>query len=508
MKRVGVVNSLSGAAQTLVNTILLLLVVPVFVKTLGLTTYGVYALVSTIGNFGLLTNFGFNASLIKYVAEQKDRSESNYDIVATFIVMGGATLALGILGIVFAGPVLHGILNIASEADSASARVFYMSSVASSIFLVTMQVPSAVLDAMQKVYVTNGVQMAMGIGKQGLILVSLILHPSLMVIGLITLAVSIAGSVLMGYLALRVWGPVSCPGLWKRFSPVALKHLRYGRGIYASALMFFLYEPATKILISQFVGLVEVGYFDVALRIKSIVWSVMERLIYPVLPHLARMTRPAEIRRLIEDVQGKLVLLVVPILFGVVFLAQPVISLWLGTAVVPLTISVVLVVGSYLPSLVFVPLYQFLMMKGHPEKTFIIQSLNLAVNLLGFIALVPPFGYFGALAAYCLALFVSPLLCLWYQHTLLGGTGLGSPGLALKGLKLALGAACVNIIGISVASTDEARIAVLLVLNVTTTALFVRWLHVVSTDDVERYIGRGNRLGKLVEQLLVRAKRP
>ena len=504
MKRLSLLNAVSGVVQVIINISLSLVIVPVLIHALGLETYGVYALVTAIGSLGIITNFGFNTSLLKFVAEQKDRQESNYDIVVTLIVMGGATLLVAGLCLAFSDVVLQSFLNLSANVTTPAVRSFYTACVLTNVFQMVSQVPSAVLDSRQKVYITNGVQLANGVVRQIAILCSLLIAPDLATVGWILLGSSITGMLLLGWFALRIWGNVSCPGLWRRFIPVASKHFAYGRSIYASVLMFFLYEPVTKVLISRYVGLTEVGYFDIALRIKSLLWSILERLLYPVMPLIAGKRDPADSRRIIEEVQHKLILIVVPVIVATAFLSKPVISVWLGKLLWPVVISVACIVICYLLTLLFVPLYQFLTVRGHPGKTFILQTVNVSVNVLLFAGLVPSCGYYGALAAYCAAVLSSTGLCAYYQWSILGSRPVSSRDWGGKVIKLALGLTILNGLGMFMIQDERLRIIVLMILNIAGTVFLFRRLRLVSAGDVEQYAVGFDRLGSMLEKLLVR----
>ncbi|MBI2619510.1 MAG: oligosaccharide flippase family protein [Ignavibacteriales bacterium] len=504
MRRETLLNAFSGPAHILVNILLVLVLIPLFIDTLGLRLYGVYALVSVVGSLGVFTNFGFNTSLIKYLAEQKNREQSNYDIVVTLILLAGTTSLAGLLAILFGDFFLMRVLGIDEALVDSSVRWFYYTSVGASIVQVVGQVPGAVLDAQQKVYVTNSV--TMGAGAMGRIAVigSLFLHPDLATIGWIMLGSAVAGTFFLTWFAYKTWGAITSPGLKSHVVPVARKHFVYARSIYATAVVGSFYEPLTKVLLSHYVGLTEVGFFDIALRIKTLVWSLLERFLYPVLPMLASKSSFDEVRSLVNEAQQKLLLIVVPILVAVPFLAAPVVSVWLGNVLLPVVLGVACVLCCYLFALLFLPVYQFLTIKGHPEKTFVLQLTNAGVNLVLFAGLVPLFGYYGALAAFCLAVLTSSALCIKYQRTFLGNQILGSRILRLRVLTLMAGLLLVNALVSAIAEGDWVRIAVQLTANVVATIALFRQLKMITADDLNRYVGRQSRLGTMLERVLVR----
>ncbi len=80
-------SSLSGIAQVLLMAVLTFVGIPVFIKYLGTERYGLFALVSLIGNLNIFTNLGLNQSLVKFVAERKDIPEANAYIVSALVMI-------------------------------------------------------------------------------------------------------------------------------------------------------------------------------------------------------------------------------------------------------------------------------------------------------------------------------------------------------------------------------------------------------------------------------------
>jgi O-antigen/teichoic acid export membrane protein len=496
-------NSISGMAQVLVNIGMVLLTIPVFIRTLGLPTYGIYAVITAIGGVTFLTNFGFSASLIKYLAQQANREESHYDIAVTLLIVGSATCLIASVLIATGDFVLAHVLNLSAAAVTPEVRLLYTTSVVASFFQILGQIPSAVLDSQHRVYISNGIQLIVGFLSKGSIIASLIILPSVTAIAWILLASAIAGTGALTWFAAGIWGRLHCPDLRHRFLPIARKHFSYGRGIYGSMVMGFIYEPMTKVLISRYLGLAQVGYFDIAFRIRTLVWSLIERLLYPILPLIASKPNLADVRRLIEEVERKIIVLIVPGIIATVFLSGPVVRIWLGSDLLPVVVSIIAIVGCYLVALLFVPLYYFLMVKDHPNKTFVLQSVNVGVNITFFALLVPAFNYYGAVAAFCLAVCTSTVLCGWFQWAILKSTPEASKTFWLKVLTLAASLTALNTVITLLAHDPLTRLLLMMFLNGITAPALFRWLRLITSDDVERYVGRQNRFGMVIERLLV-----
>ena len=503
MKRIHYVNAFSGVAQVTANIVLTIIIVPVFIKKLGLQTYGVYALISTIGQLGVFTNFGFNTTVVKYLAEQSDRRESNYDIVVTAVVIGVAAISVALLAYLSRDFILFHLLNLSREVVTSSVYVFFASCILTNVLVVVGQIPSAVLDSQQKVYLTNSVQLGVGVLGKLLMLGVLLVSPDLGLIGVSLTASSAFGLILFALLARRTWGVVSVPSLRTEFFRVARKHLKYGRSVYATAVTGFFYEPITKILLNHYLGLAEVGFFDIALRVKTIILSFAERLLYPVLPLLAAKHSFTESRSIHDEVQQKLFILVIPAIIAVIFIARPLVNVWLGPAFSPVIVGIACIASCYLLAQTFVPLYQFLLVKGHPDKTFVMQIANVTVNSVLFLLIVPHIGYFGAIVAFCAAILSSIGLSIWYQSSILHSKLLTTRAFAAKCAWMAGILSVLNGVSVLLVRQNWPQMVALLIANGIGTIAVFRLLKMFSISDIDQYVGHNNRAAMVLERILV-----
>jgi len=502
MRNRAALGAFTGAAQIVLNAGLLLLVVRMIIATLGMEAYGVYALVTAVGALGIFAGFGFNTSLIKYLAEQQDRRAGTYDILAALVIIGGASLVVAAAALVFDEFVLVHVLNISRGLITPGVRFFYGACVGANLLLLLGQVPAAVLDAQQKVYMTNGIQLGTGVLGKGLMILSLAVAPALSWLGWIMLASAAAALILLTLFAVRTWGSFSAPRWPRMIWPTARKHFAYGRAVYATSIVGFFYESVTKVFISHWAGLTEVGYFDLALRIRNPIWAVLERVAYPAMPKIAGTRERDDIRRTVEEAEQKLAMIAVPAGVAAAFMSGPAVALWLGDGLTPVVVSIIFVVSTNLISVLFVPLYQFLMVKGYPGRALLLQSVNLFVTVAGIAVLVPLFGYYGAMAAYCIAVLGSAGGCMWYQYTLLGSPPFLPGPLRWKLVRVGLALAAANVAVVVAQFRPPVQLALMLGANGAGTVMLFRRFGVITEADVERYLGRDSRAGTLLGKLL------
>src|SRR5665647_1555287 len=108
-------NSFIGIIQFILTAVLTLISVPIFIHKLGMELYGIFAIVSVIGNLNLLTNFGLNGALLVYVAKQGKCRESDHDIVVTQIIMVLLTVIFTLLAVIFSDLIIKDVFKIPSQ---------------------------------------------------------------------------------------------------------------------------------------------------------------------------------------------------------------------------------------------------------------------------------------------------------------------------------------------------------------------------------------------------------
>ena len=142
------------------------------------------------------------------------------------------------------------------------------------------------LDALQKVYISSVLQLFYNIIYWGLILTALILGFKLPEIGLAVFIAAFIWLITIILSAINEWGALKFKSFNINFKFSAKKQINYGLKIYTSGLENFFYEPLSKILISNFIGVAEVGFYDIALRLRNQLWGLIESNLSIISIHL------------------------------------------------------------------------------------------------------------------------------------------------------------------------------------------------------------------------------
>lgn len=502
MKKQLIVNSASGLTQVIFSSILSFISIPIFIKTLGIEAYGIFAIVSTVGSLNVFSDLGLNKSLIKFISEQGNVPESHIDIIVTLTILFVILLPLTILAIIFDDVILIHLLNIPSTLMNDAKWLYLFLLISNSIVLIG-QTFVAVIDARQKIYLTNFIQFLYNIIYWSLILLVLLLGYSLKAVGLMTLLATFLWFVVISITALRVWGKLQIKGIKNNFLRVAKKQLSYGIKIYSAGLVGFFYEPLTKILVANFVGISEAGFFEIALKIKNLLWGVIAKFLYPLFPLLSQLSDKGRIRFVVHNIEQKIFFFITPIIVMVIFCSKSFITLWIGHHIEVISFSVIFVTSIFLIGSITVwPIYQFLIAKNHASKTIVIQIVNVFLNVTVFFASYTWLEYYAIIVGFVAAIISSFAICLYYQKKYLNSLIFDSFAQLLK--VIALFCICCSVgYFLNKFLNSDWLIILIIPLTVGITAIIMyRLLGLFCKEDLYKYTGSDNTFAKLCSKIL------
>ncbi|MFW9928429.1 MAG: oligosaccharide flippase family protein, partial [Candidatus Thorarchaeota archaeon] len=375
--------------------------------------------------------------------------------------------------------------------------------VGANYLLLIGQVFKSVLDALQKIYITNLQQIVYNIFYWGLILITLLLGFNLPEIGFAIFVSTFVWLIITLVSAMKEWGKISYAGFKRDFRNAAKKQLNYSLQIYTSGLIGFFYEPLSKILISNFIGVTEVGFYDIALKLRNQLWGFIAKLFYPLFPFISEQKNKEAIRKYVHDLEQKTFLVVVPIVVAIILLMHTFVMVWLGKNVDIVSITAIFIISFHLiGSSTVIPNYHFLIAKNLAQKTIILQLLNVLLNALFFIATVYFIGYYALLVGNVAAILSSFILSLYYQKKYLDSLIFDSLSQALK-LFFSFGIMVLEGLFIkTVLSGHDILILIIIpVILVPTVLLLYRVFRLIKREDIYRYLGRFNKISRILARI-------
>jgi O-antigen/teichoic acid export membrane protein len=195
--------------------------------------------------------------------------------------------------------------------------------------------------------------------------------------------------------------------------------LKYGLKAYLANILAFLNYRLDILLVNFFVGPAGAGIYTVAVRMAEQLWLISSSAAVVLLPRLAGLHSAEETRRQLTPIIARWVTLaglgmaitlalisdwIVPLAFGPEYAQSATVLLWLLPGIVVYTCVMVLSPD--------------LQARGRPDLNAWSAAASLALNVVGNLLLIPPYGVIGAALASTLAYLVTGLLTILFYTRL------------------------------------------------------------------------------------------
>lgn len=500
MKKILIKNSIFGVIQIAINLVLIFIALPIFIQKLGIENYGIYSLISIIGNLNIFLNLGLTSALVRFIAAQGKSKESNIDIFVNVIIQGIGISILTVILLGFNNIILIKILKIPAEKLNNDIISLYFWVVLANFILFIGQTFKAILDALQKIYITSIQQIVYNIIYWGIIILVVYLDLGLTSVGFAIFLSALIWFLLTIVSAFKEWGEFSIRGFRRYFLSSIRKQLGYSLKIYTSGIIGFFYEPFSKLLVSHFIGIKEVGFLDIAFRIKNYIWGFMSKIFYPLFPFISQHSDLSIVRKFVHDIEQKTFYLIIPIVVTIILIIDPFITIWIHNHMYYVAMSIGAIIISHLIfSSTVIPNYQFLMVKGHEKKTILLQLNNVLVNALVFFVCVKTFGYYAIIISNVVAIMSSFFLSLYYQKKYLNSLIFDSVSQVINLIIIFLIIISVGIVSKRLLKGQELLIILIIpLLVISLTLLLFKIFHIINEEDIYRYFGKNNKLSNLL----------
>ena len=498
-------STITGFIQFAVNALLVFITIPTFIRILGAEAYGVFSLLTVIGSLNTFANLGLSTSLVRFLAKQGKSFESNLDIVVILLIISIITIPIFSCVLLFKEIIVESIFSIPVGMKSDAIWLFTMMLI-STLFILYGQIFSAILDSMQKVYLTNIYQMINNISYWVFMLLALLMGYSLRGIGIAMVASTVIWFCIVTIGAISAWGGLSLKGMsLDGIRGSARKQLKYGLQVYSGGMISIFYEPLTKIILAKFLGVTEVGIFDIGLKVRSQLMGLAGKLMYPIYPILSHLEDKTKTRLVVHDVEQKLFLVILPLVTIILLITKTIVTQMFSVHGELIAITISSISSAFLVgSITVMPNYLFLLAKGHASKVIILQSINVVVNLVVIIVCIPIMGYYAVLFANALAILCSWVTSLYYQWNYLNSLIFDS---FRQMFKVIITFIVSLFMGLSITLLLKSSIGVLIVCPIAvliTTSLLYRYTCVVNQVDIARYFGENSIVGGMAIRLLVK----
>ena len=384
--------------------LVILLLTPYILSRLSVSEFGVWVLLSVfVGTFNLL-DLGLGSSFIKYISQyhaQQDRGRINRVLCLGLLFYGAFGLGLMVLGLLLE-PFLFGVFRV--EADPG---VYLLVLISFSINNIALMLLST-LKGLQRMDQSNAVEIKMSLPN--LIGTVVFLEAGLGMLGLALNAVLVAVvTALTAWWTLKRVDPEIAVE-WYLDRDLLREMFGYGAKLQVSRLGGLVCFQIDKLIISRFLGVAAVSFYEVSSRLTLFMRAlplVMISALIPATSELGARNDRARILKAYILASKYVVMLTVALVAFVIIEADSLLRLWLGNGFERSVILVQVLAIGYGVNVMGGAASQTGAGVGRPEfdmkGTVLLTILNPILSLL----LVGRYGAAGAAAGTSLALIIA-----------------------------------------------------------------------------------------------------
>ena len=158
--------------------------------------------------------------------------------------------------------------------------------------------------------------------------------------------------------------------------------------MFSARMVSMLMEPFNKVIISRYIGLSEVAYYELALRGAGQLRSLYEMGLKSIMPKISELQQKTQdIRKYIINIHKKsinfILIFALPAFLGLFIFSKLVLSLWLGDSYDPqISMALRWFLFGYMINLLSVPNYYIFMGIGHVKYCFLAHLIISVCNIV------------------------------------------------------------------------------------------------------------------------------
>jgi len=419
-------NSLSSILVALVACPLTLILTFYTVKYLGKVEFGIWTLVGVVASYAQLGDFVTTESLVKFIAEHKARNEIrqlNQFINTSIVINAIISIFLCLLFIMFLPFIVNSILHIPGNLQH---KTIYILRIAIIVFFVNMitRVFGSLIIGFQRMDYSNVILILLTVITT--IGSLLFLYNGYGLIGL-TYNTVIATVILVGaniFVAWRLFPQMRINPV-AYFSREALQQIfKFGWKVQLSNISQLMVFRIDTVLLSHYVGLTAVSYYEVANRVASLARGVIILIFMPLMPAASAIdvcNNDAIIRGLYTRSLKYLSVILAPFSFLIIAIAHPFIRTWMGPGyeISALTLQLLMVI--YMVNLLTGPGSLILCGINKPHIGMKSALLTGVLNVFFCVMLVKLTGYYGMILGILTAMLIGASYFIWMVHQVIHG---------------------------------------------------------------------------------------
>jgi O-antigen/teichoic acid export membrane protein len=401
--------------------LVILLLTPYILHKLGVQVFAVWSLVFVVANYLGVLDFGIRTSFAKYIAEyhtKKDQDSINGVINCGIIFYLAFSLFVTALAVGLRGSIIS-LLQIPPSIHEES-----MFAILGMVLIFSMNnifsIFEAVLVGLQRMDVQNKIMifasifniagtfffLEKGLGIRGLVI-------NYGIVSLVIIALNI-------YFSYRLL-PFLRIGLSRVDKEIFKRLFNYGVKMQISSFAFIMHQQADKIILSHFLGLNFVTFYELGQKAANGIRTLPILLLTALVPAVSELEahdNKEKLRELYERGSKYISLMVFPLILLSIMIATDLINLWVGDKFPLAVLSFQILVIGYVINVLTGMGTSIVRGVGRPEYETRYAVLTLVVQLVLSLSLVQIIGYRGVLVSVLITTVVAALYFLLIFHKL------------------------------------------------------------------------------------------
>lgn len=414
-------NLLVGLANSGWSALIGLAVVPLYLKYLGLESYGLIGFFATTQALFQLLDMGMAPTVNREIARcaVSGNMREARNLLHTLAVIYWSLAAAIVLLVFILAPVIsqYWLQSKKLSPDTISHAVILMGLVVATRWPVGLY--QGALMGAQRLAVSSGINMAMvTLGSLGAVVVLAYVSPTVEAFFIWQAAVGLAYAEVMRRAAWRVVG-VEKP---QQFDWGSLKRVwRFSAGISVVALSGVIFTQIDKVILSKLLGLEEFGQYMLATLVVSGLYVLVTPLFNVVYPRFSALVANGNTQQL-SDLYRLCTRILASVLFPLAMLlalfAKDLVTVWTGNAVIGAGVAPVitlLAIGSALHGVMYLP-YALQLAYGETRLPVFITLTLIALLVPLIVLLTLNRGAQGAALAWLVLHVVYMIIGTWVTH--------------------------------------------------------------------------------------------
>ncbi|NQU16570.1 MAG: flippase [Candidatus Saganbacteria bacterium] len=408
-------NSTFNVIKGMVMFLIFLIITPFMIHKLGINGFGVWAMVRVLSSYVLLADIGISSALVKFVAEyhvRKDYKKINELFSTSFIVYLLVSVVIVVILMVIKDLIITSFIGVKGLFD----EIDYLITFSFFVFAINLIFSTYVslLTGFQRIDIINkisiGTSIIEGVG------IFIVLSAGLGLRGLVLplLAGSLFSVLLSPFAVKKLYPQIKIFPTHFDFSDIK-ELLGFGLYLQASVFASFFHFHFDKILLSYYLGVGAVAYYEIASRLAYFMRRLPEYLISPIFPAASELFAKKSQKTLtvLYSRSSKyIIIFCLPLFVFFVFMAQRVIFLWVGDGYHLSAITLQFLLVAFFCNVLTGPGFNILNGIGKPRYGMESSVLALVLNFVLSLILVIKIGYMGVVYG----TFISMLIAALYFH--------------------------------------------------------------------------------------------